>query len=110
MSLGRRAKHAINPTMRVRFRTRRLERCFEDSSRAARTWGPEVGERYVERIRYLIEARSAADLYKIRTLDFHALTGDRAGQHAMRLTGRWRLIVTLTDDDAALVDEVVDYH
>ncbi len=96
--------------MDVLFRTRRLQRCFEDSRAAAREWGPTVGARYVERIHQLIHAERLADLFALRALDFHPLTGDRAGQHAMRLSGRMRLIVTSTADGALMVEEVVDYH
>ena len=49
-------------------------------------------------------------LYEIRPLNFHPLSGDRRGQYALRLTGRMRLIVTIGDERAIIVEEVVDYH
>lgn len=49
------------------------------------------------------------DLRANRALDVHALRGNRAGQHALRLTGRMRLIVTFTETGAE-IEEVVDYH
>ena len=44
-----------------------------------------------------------ADLYAIRALRLHPLTGRRKGQLAMTLTGRWRLIVTVGSDAMTVV-------
>ena len=96
--------------MDVLFRGRRLQRCFEDSRTAAREWGPVVGARYIERIHQMVTAGRLADLFALRALDFHPLAGDRAGQYAMRLSGRMRLIVTIPEDGMLMVEEVVDYH
>ena len=96
--------------MEIRFRSRRLQRAFEQRNRAAREWGPIVGERYVERVRTLQRALRAEYLYDIRSLNLHPLTGDRRGQHALRLTGRMRMIVTIEDEQTIIIEEVVDYH
>ena len=97
--------------MDVEFRTRRLERCFERVSMAVREWGPEVGPRYVERVRAIQRARDFEHLYGFRALDLHPLRGDRRGQYAIRLTGRMRLIIERGDEpDTVIVVEVVDYH
>jgi toxin HigB-1 len=96
--------------LEVRFRSRRLQRCAERSAEATRAWGATVGQRYILRIRQLLAAPDVATLYRIRALDLHPLTGDRAGQHALRQTGRVRLIVTIDDARTISVEEVVDYH
>ncbi len=97
--------------MEVHFRTRRLERCFERLDLAIREWGPEVGDRYVERVRAIQRARGLEYLYGFRALGLHPLRGDRRGQYALRLTGRMRLIIEQGDDpDTVIVVEVVDYH
>jgi proteic killer suppression protein len=57
----------------------------------------------------MIAARDLADLSGTRSLGVHALTGDRRGQLAMRLTGQMRLIFTV-DEGTLIVEEVVDYH
>ena len=76
-----------------------------------REWGPDVGLRYVERVRIIGRARSFDDLYGLRALALHPLRGDRHGQFALRLTGRMRLIVERGDDPGTVtVVEVVDYH
>jgi proteic killer suppression protein len=38
-----------------------------------------------------------------------ALRGDRAGQHSIRINGRWRVVFIWRDDGAHAV-EIVDYH
>ena len=96
--------------MEVRFRTRRLQLCAETAAEAIRTWGPEVGQRYVRRIDELLVTERVSDLYQTRPLDFHPLTGNRRGQHAIRLNGRWRLIVTVESERSVIVEEVVNYH
>jgi proteic killer suppression protein len=38
-----------------------------------------------------------------------ALRGDRAGQHSIRINGRWRIVFVWRDDGAHAVG-IVDYH
>lgn len=96
--------------MEIRFRTRRLQRAFEQQDRAVREWGPVTGQRYVDRVRTLRRVQRVQDLYRLGPLRFHALTGDRRGQYALRLTGQMRMIVTIADERTLMVEEVVDYH
>ncbi len=96
--------------MEVQFRSRKLQRCAERNAEAVREWGTVVGQRYILRIQQLIAAPDVATLYRMRALDFHPLTGHRASQHALRLTGRMRLIVTVEDERTIRIDEVVVYH
>ena len=71
---------------------------------------PELVEGRVGTMKDLLRAaRSMEDLWPQRALDLHPLRGDRAGQHALRITGRVRLIVTFSDTGAR-IEEVVDYH
>ena len=96
--------------MELVFRTRRLQRSYERYSAAVRAWGPVVGERYRERVALLYDAASVESLYSYRALDFHPLTGNRTGQHALRLTGQWRLIVTILSDYSVAVEEVSNHY
>jgi proteic killer suppression protein len=93
----------------VRFRTRQLARRYERSAEAIRAWGPDVGPRYVARVSDLRSADSLQDLYALRRLGFHPLTGDRRGRFAVRLTGQVRLVLSF-EDETIVVEEVVDYH
>jgi plasmid maintenance system killer protein len=94
----------------VRFRTARLRQCAESEVAAIREWGPIVGRRYADRIRLLQRTRRVQDLYGIRSLDFHPLTGNLSGSHAIRLTGRMRLIVVVHGAESLTIEAVLDYH
>lgn len=96
--------------MRVAFRTRRLERCFTQQNLAVRTWAPYLGRRYIERVNILMQARDFDELADIPPLRFHPLSGDRAGQFAIRLTGQVRLVFGITGPDTITIEEVFDYH
>ena len=69
-----------------------------------------MGRRYVQRVDVLLEAESRADIQVVRAYDLHPLTGDRRGQHAIRLSGQMRLILTFENERSVIVEEVVDYH
>ncbi|MCY3656958.1 MAG: type II toxin-antitoxin system RelE/ParE family toxin [Chloroflexi bacterium] len=96
--------------MEIHFRTRRLQRAFSERNRAVREWGPVTGQRYIDVVRRLRRTERVEDLYKLVPLRFHPLTGDRRGQHALRLTGQMRIIVTVEDEQTLIIEEVVDYH
>lgn len=96
--------------MQVSFRTRKLERCFLDADRAIREWGPQVGRRYVQRIDTLLEAERRSNVQAVRAFGLHPLSGRRDGQHALRLTGQVRLILTFESETSIIVEEVTDYH
>ncbi len=96
--------------MEVEFRSRRLQRRYERGTEAIRPYGPDVGRRYVQRIDALLDAENTRALFAVRAFDLHPLAGDRSGQHAMRLTGRMRLVLMFPDERTAIVEEMVDYH
>ena len=97
--------------MELIFRTRRLQRCFEEEKEAIRSWGTDVGRRYVERVNFILAANVWDDLFTFQFLDLHPLRGNRQGQFAARLTGKYRLIVRPGDygHDILIID-VEDYH
>ena len=97
--------------MEVIFRANELRRCYEDSSRAIRRWGPDVGRRYVTRIETIARVRDFRTLYRIQGLRLHPLRGMRRGELSIYLTGRWRLIVTRGDtEDSVIIEEVSDHY
>ena len=90
---------------------------------AKRTW-PAMSRTVIRRTAELMAAESLADLRNAPGR-VHALTGDRSGQFALRLSGRHRLVFEPANDPvprltdggidlakvtAVLVTEVVDYH
>jgi plasmid maintenance system killer protein len=80
--------------MEVSFRTRQLRQCYEESARAIRRWGPEVGRKFITRIKQLQAIANIQEAYNIRAIGLHPLKGSRKGELSIFLTGRWRLIVT----------------
>ena len=96
--------------MEVIFRTRQLRRNYANRARATIDWGPEVGQRYIDRVNYLYEARDFNQLYNARRLRLHPLRGSRTGEMSIYLTGRWRLIVTRGDTAQSIVLEEVSNH
>ena len=96
--------------MEVIFRTRRLQRNYEDPSRAVMDWGHTVGRRYADRVENLYEAADFHQLYDVRRLRLHPLQGSRTGEFSIYLTGRWRLIVTQGDTAQSITIEEVSNH
>lgn len=98
--------------MEVQFRSRRLRKAFESEKQAIRNWGPDVGPRFVTTVHFLRNVESMNDLSSFAFLRFHALRGNRVGQFAVLLTGKWRLILKASDDDDAIIVVwgVEDYH
>ncbi|MBI2172364.1 MAG: type II toxin-antitoxin system RelE/ParE family toxin [Chloroflexi bacterium] len=97
--------------MKVRFADRQLERCFLDGGLANRTWGESVGQRFVQRVKVLQASSKFEDLFEARTLRLHPLTGNRSGQWALKLIGRWRLIFRLSEDRQTItLAEVSNYY
>jgi toxin HigB-1 len=54
-------------------------------------------------------AKALQDLSPLRSIGLHKLKGDRAGQWAMTVNGRWRICFVFRKGDAHDV-EIVDYH
>lgn len=97
--------------MQLIFRTRQLERAYRDPARAVRLWGPEVGRQYRIRLGRIQATSSWTKLATFRTFDLHPLRGPRRGEYAIRLTGRWRLIVEPAEIESTIVIlGVEDYH
>lgn len=110
--------------MQVRFRSGTLLKAYEQQQVRTKLWGADVARRYVERVNILKAAKAKADLFALPQLRFHPLVGGRAGQYAMTLIGRWRLIVTFNaaettveieeapqaEADTATVEEVSNHY
>jgi len=54
-------------------------------------------------------ATSLSDLRPLKSVGLHKLTGDRAGQWAMRVNGPWRICFRFKNGNAHDV-EIIDYH
>ena len=96
--------------MEVVFRTRQLQRNYEDATRAITDWGHDVGRRYVDRVNYLLEVEDFQQLYDARRLRLHPLRGSRSGEFSIYLTGRWRLILRAGDTAQSIIITEVTNH
>ena len=96
--------------MEVSFETARLRRNYEESARAIRQWGPQVGRKYITRVKELYAIRDFGEAYKIQSLRLHPLKGAKRGELSIYLTGRWRLIVTKGDTEEHVIIEEVSNH
>ena len=96
--------------MEVYFRTNQLRRNYEESARAIRQWGPEVGRKYITRINELLRIIDFHEAHKIRAMRLHRLKGPKEGLLSIYLAGRWRLVVTTGDTEKSVVIEEVSNH
>ena len=82
--------------MELIFRTRGLQRCFADSSRAEAEWGRAVARQYRHVLTRIAAVEHWSDLRRLpdfRSRRFKRLEGDRRDDYSIRLTRSWRLIV-----------------
>jgi toxin HigB-1 len=98
--------------LEIRFKTRKLEKCYRESKEAFRVFGQEVGRRYILRINIIKGAKNIHVLQKLPGLRCHPLKGDRKGQWAVDLIGRYRLIFTLEGEvlEVARIEEVSKHY
>ncbi len=61
------------------------------------------------RLTVLDSAETLQDLAALPSNRLEALSGDRAGQHSIRINAQWRVCFQWTDDGPCDV-EIVDYH
>jgi plasmid maintenance system killer protein len=94
----------------VIFRTNQLRRNYQESARAARQWGANVGRKYVIRINELFALENFQQAYSVRSMHLHPLRGSRRGELSIHLTGAWRLIVTKGDSEEQVIVQEVSNH
>ena len=68
-----------------------------------REWGADIARKYVDRINILKAINGLDALRSFPSLRYHPLKGDRKGQHAVTLTGRYRLIFTLRGERMKII-------
>lgn len=92
------------------FHTRRLCRAYEEVDRATRLWGGDVARKYILRVEAMYAAQDFEDIKRVRAFDAHPLKGRRAGQWALALTRRWRLVVVPSEDGETVTIREVTKH
>lgn len=96
----------------IKFRTNKLQRCYERHSEAERAYGAEVARKYIQRIAIIKSAKSINELCALPGLRCHPLKGNRADQWAINLNGFHRLIFTLSGEtlQIACIEEVSKHY
>lgn len=112
------------PEIDITWSNRKLERDCSNDRNGVRRFGAERWGVLKRRLASLAAAPTLEDMRQVPG-NTHALTGDRAGQFAIGVTGSYRLVFHPSNDalsplpdggvDRRLVisiriDEVVDYH
>jgi len=100
------AKHGIYKSVIVNFANRATERFAREGK--SKFSGKDV-TKAMARLQVLNAANSLEDIPPLKSVDLHALSGDRQGQWAMTINGPWRLVFRFRDGNAQDV-EIVDYH
>ena len=89
--------------MIINFKTRKLEKCYTTHRKAVQAFGDQVARKYIQRINLIQATADIVELQGLPAIRCHQLTGDRAGQYAINLTGFYRLIFTMEEGSLTVV-------
>ncbi|HSH68753.1 MAG TPA: type II toxin-antitoxin system RelE/ParE family toxin [Deferrisomatales bacterium] len=89
------------------FRCRETERLFK--GRFSKKWAQQIQRKALMKLN-IIHAASRLDTLSVPPGNrLESLSGDRAGQHSIRINDQWRICFVWKDGHAYDV-EIVDYH
>jgi proteic killer suppression protein len=98
----------------VEFADDDLRRLYEEPEFRIPEVGPELTKAFRKRVQFIVSAADRRDLYQMRSNRFEKLKGDLQGEHSLRVTDQWRLIVRLEQLDRGGERVVIlamdDYH
>lgn len=94
----------------IEFSNNHLSEASLSLSTASRQFGVPIGRKYIQRILIIRAADKFTQLFSFQALRLHPLKGDRAGQHAITLTGNYRLIIQKIAEDTVRIVDVEDYY
>jgi toxin HigB-1 len=89
------------------FGDRDTEKVFERLR--VRGWSPELQRNALRKLLILDAAETLDDLRRPPGNRLEKLSGDRAGQHSIRINDQWRICFRWRDGNASEV-QIVDYH
>jgi proteic killer suppression protein len=98
--------------LEVKFKTKKLAKCYLQSKNAIREFGPDVGKRYIQRIDIIKAIKNLDDLQRLPALRCHPLKGKRKREWAITLVGRYRLVFTLEGEalEIVCIQEVSNHY
>ena len=91
----------------AQFRNRSTERVFDGE--IVRNLPPTILRRARMRLQRVVAARALSDLRIPPSHRLEALSGNRKGQHSIRINDQWRVCFRWTGQGAVEI-EIVDYH
>lgn len=89
------------------FRDADAQKVFE--RRLVRRWPPDLQRRALRKLLILDAAETLADLRVPPGNRLERLTGNRAGEHSIRINDQWRICFRWHSGNAHAV-EIADYH
>ncbi len=89
------------------FKDKETERVFQ--RQFSRRLPQDIQRSALRRLTFLHAARELNDLLIPPSNQLESLSGDRKGQHSIRINDQWRICFEWIDRDAYEV-EIVDYH
>ena len=89
------------------FANKETERIW--SGKRSRKLPDDIQNRALAKLTLLNRAKTLDDLRNPPSNRLHALSGDRAGQHSLSITMKWRICFVWQNGDAHGV-EITDYH
>ncbi|MCX7789537.1 MAG: type II toxin-antitoxin system RelE/ParE family toxin [Chloroflexaceae bacterium] len=98
--------------MRFRFVNKKLQSLYTDKT-GAEQYEHSVVKAFFRVMAIIESAPDTRDFYKLKSLHYEKLSGDRAGQYSFRLNKQWRLIVRIEQGEEGpevAIIEIVDYH
>jgi len=98
--------------VQINFRTKKLQKQYENVKEAQKAYGQIIARKYIQRINIIKQARDINEVIDLPGLQCHALKRDRQGQWAVKLTGFYRLIFTLEGEtlEIACIEEVSKHY
>lgn len=98
--------------LEVVFRDKNLHSLATDKN-ARSGFSQAIEKKFRLRIQQIVTAVDERDLYKLPSLHFEKLKGERSHQHSLRLNDQWRLIVELEGEPPnkrIVIVGIEDYH
>jgi len=83
-----------------------LQKCYEERRAAQSAWGEDVARKYVQAVNLLKAVDHPSHLKTYPQFDYESLTGNREGEHSLKLGYRERLIFTVRKGGDALIARI----
>lgn len=99
--------------MRFDFRDGDLCRLYTDPGYHMPRFGTDVTRAYRKKMGLIRQVQNTQELRNYKSLRLEHLSGDRTGQHSIRLNDQWRLIFINNrdaDGEKLHIIEITDYH